>query len=413
MDYSTKLPLNIKLRLVILLIQNTATTSILPFMSLLLADLLGKTSAGLILIIGLILKFIFTILGGYYTDKVKSKKLFITISTLISAIIFFLMAINLILLNNSIKYSLFIFIILYLLNEIFNNISKPSYNALALENITDNIRLRYSKVKYWILNLSMTLGMVIGGVFYTNFKIELFFFIFLSLILNIFILNFFITEEINIKNQYRKSNFKLDLLLSYKEASKNTKYLLLVVASALILSAEVSLSVYGAVRLENSFHIIYIGKQFIDGVRVYSLLNIINTIIVLLLNFYIFKLFQNIKDISLLKLGIFIFALGYSVLMFTESFLLLIIAMTVATIGEILFSPVLESEKIKLIPSDQRGSHSALDAFSATGAELISRLVLIISTSLSPIGIGFLTFSISISGLLLILFIHSKHNRNI
>ena len=70
-----KLQPNVKLRLLIMFMQNTSTNSVLPFMALLLTHYLGGRKAGVILIVGIAIKLISSILGGYISDTLKVKNI--------------------------------------------------------------------------------------------------------------------------------------------------------------------------------------------------------------------------------------------------------------------------------------------------------------------------------------------------
>lgn len=405
------LPNNIKIRLFILFIQNTATTSVFPFMTLLLSNLLGAKKAGIILIIGIILKLFSSITGGHISDTLKIKKFFISSITILSSMMFLGMGICLIYIDKSKTTLLIVFIFLYLANEIFNSINKPIYNALALDSVTESNREVYSKMKYWISNVSIALGMALGGLFYVSYKVELFLFITVALIINTIILVVFIKEEP--KANYKKDrNFFLHLFENYKTASKNTPFVLLLLSGILILSAEMSLSSYISVRLGKDFNTITFNAFTIDGVRMFSILMIINTVTIALFSFVILKFFAKMNSYSILKFAFLFFTCGYTVIMSNNTFIILIIFMFIATIGEILFSPTYEVEKIKLIPTNQRGSHSALDGLVITCSELLSRIFLIIGTFVLPIVMSCIIFLFTSVGFLILLFIVKKQNFN-
>lgn len=58
---------------------------------------------------------------------------------------------------------------------------------------------------------------------------------------------------------------------------------------------------------------------------------------------------------------------------------------------------------IRFIPTDTRGTHSALDSWVPIGAELISRLFLIIGTLLTPLMMSGLVLATVVTGFLLLL----------
>ncbi|MGA4514110.1 MFS transporter [Staphylococcus caledonicus] len=406
-----KLQPNVKLRLLIMFMQNTSTNSVLPFMALLLTHYLGGRKAGVILIVGIAIKLISSILGGYISDTLKVKKYSPAFITFISALMYLGMGITLLYIENNNTIILLIFIILYLINEFMSAISKPMYNALALDSISEETRKKYSKVKYWVSNNSMALGMLIGGLFYNSYKTKLFILIFVSLFINVIILLIFIQETEKPKAISNK-NFISQIFNSYKSVYKNKPFIIFLICGMMILSAEVSLPSYVAVRLKSDFRIIQLNSFEIDGIRMFSLLLILNTLTIVFLSFFILNRFKNLSSSVILKIGFILFAVGYTVVISNNNFYILVAFILIATIGEILFTPTYEAEKIKLIPVGERGSYSGLDSLLIIGAELLSRLFLIIGTLIPPILMSLLICIIVCSGFSLLLFTLSRHKTN-
>lgn len=404
------LPLNVKLRLLMLFIQNAAVNSVFPFMALLLTHYLGGAKAGVILILGIIIKFIASLLGGYFSDNLTLKKYVISGLTSLSAILFLSMGCVLYQLEKTSTHVLLfaLFIACYLFNELFTALAKPMYNALALDSIQEQHRNSYARVKYWVSNTSTALGMLIGGLFYSAFKVSLFFFIFICLSVNVLILLFLVKETHRTLLKGHPSFF-FNLLNRYQSAIHNRPFVLLIISSMLILSAEMSLSSYVAVRLQHQFHPITILNFPIDGVRMFSLLLLINTLTIICLSFTILHLFRHFKVFTVLNIGFLFFASGYTVVMSNNHFVVLVVFMLIATLGEILFTPTVEAEKIRFIPAETRGSHSALDSWVPIGAELVSRFFLIIGTVLNPLMMSGLVLITVASGFTLLLITVKRH----
>ncbi|HHQ6757597.1 TPA: MFS transporter [Staphylococcus aureus] len=394
-----KLPINVKIRLIMLFIQNISTTSIFPFMALLLTAYIGGKKTGIVLIIGILIKVSASIIGGYISDGLKIKKFFLSIITSMSALMFLGMGWILLHIETSTENNkyIYIFVILYFINEFINATSKPIYNAFALDYVEDNIRKNYAKMKYWISNVSLAIGMMIGGIFYSSFKTYLFVFIFLCLSINVFILLTFVKERVNEKASFQKK-FISQLFFNYIKAYRNTPYVILLFCGVLILSAEMSLSSYISVRLGNGFKEIDFGIFLIDGARMFSILLIVNTLMVFFFSFFILNRLKNFSDVISLKIGFVFYLAGYTTITFSNNFYILIIFMIFATVGEIIFTPIYESEKIKRIPPLERGSHSALDNLVITGAELISRIFLILGAFVSPVLMAMIIFIIIFLG---------------
>lgn len=403
MNIFQQLPNNLKVRLLISFVQNTAVTSVFPFMTLLLSKLIGSKKAGMILIIGVVFKFISALIGGHISDSLKYKRFFSAMITLFSSMMFLGMGICLYFMENLKDVLLVLFVMVYLTNEICMALNKPIYNAFALDNVTEENRSAYSKMKYWTSNISITLGMALGGLFYANYKIELFLFITMALLINTIILLVFIKESPRNVHALER-HFWERLFKNYKTASQNKPFVYLLFSGILILSAEMSLSSYISVRLGKNFHTLMFDGFNIDGIRMLSILMMMNTFIITLFSFMILKLFSKMKPVSILKFAFLFYTCGYTIVMSNNHIVTLVIFMFLATVGEILFSPTFESEKIKVIPENQRGSHSALDGLVLTCAEFIARLYLIIGTVLPPLGMSVIVFAVVSIGFSLLLF---------
>lgn len=56
----------------------------------------------------------------------------------------------------------------------------------------------------------------------------------------------------------------------------------------------------------------------------------------------------------------------------------------IATVGELVYSPIRNAEQANMIPADKRGSYSAFAGLSHIGADLIARMTIIIGAFLVP-----------------------------
>ncbi|MFY0205022.1 hypothetical protein ACRS6Y_19625 [Bacillus cytotoxicus] len=137
-----------------------------------------------------------------------------------------------------------LFSILFICSQLIYGIMKPAQDAITIESITEETRKEYSVIQYWINNLSMALGITIGGAVYNNYKSELFITATAILLINSIIIKLFL-QDINI-NKIHKSNesFLINTLNSYKEVYKDKSYVNLVLGLAFVMMAELSMSSY-------------------------------------------------------------------------------------------------------------------------------------------------------------------------
>ncbi|GEM02784.1 Major Facilitator Superfamily protein [Halolactibacillus halophilus] len=85
-----------------------------------------------------------------------------------------------------------------------------------------------------------------------------------------------------------------------------------------------------------------------------------------------------------LLIGLVVYSIGYTIMMSANNWYILLIVNLIATIGELLYSPILNAEKANMMPVNQRGSYSAFAGIGYNGANLIARLTIIVGAYLVP-----------------------------
>ncbi|ABS20535.1 MULTISPECIES: MFS transporter [Bacillus cereus group] len=388
---------NLKIRLLTSFLQNSIMFSIIPFMSLYLSAYMGVIAAGLYLIIAVVVNFLASLIGGHISD-VFSKKGIILTNSYVNVLVFLSMTICIYTEQRLVT----LFSILFICSQLIYGIMKPAQDAITIESITEETRREYSVIQYWINNLSMALGITIGGAVYNNYKSELFITATAILLINSIIIKLFL-QDINI-NKIHKSNesFLINTLNSYKEVYKDKPYVNLVLGLAFVMMAELSMSSYIVVRLKEDFTTVGFYGFSIDGVKLYSILMIINTFIVISMTFVFSRISQKMSPNQSITIGVLLYISGYSVMVISSNIYILIVSMVIATIGELLYAPAYNSERIRIIPIDKRGAYSAVAGFSNKIGNMLSKSALIISAVLAPNFIALYIFLTGIIGLFLI-----------
>ncbi|MDA2260533.1 MFS transporter, partial [Bacillus cereus group sp. Bc200] len=182
----------------------------------------------------------------------------------------------------------------------------------------------------------------------------------------------------------RQENIVLDLIQNYKIAIQDRAFLRVVIGSTCIFAAEFSLNSYIGVRLSETFNPISIGNFEIVGVRMLSILNIQNMLLVVCLTFIINRFIDHISGKKALLLGLVLYGIGYVAVTSSNTWYVLIIFNFIATVGELVYSPIRNAEQANMIPADKRGSYSAFAGLSDIGADLIARMTIIVGAFLIP-----------------------------
>ena len=171
---------------------------------------------------------------------------------------------------------------------------------------------------------------------------------------------------------------------NYKIAFQDIPFVKVVLGSMFIFAAEFSLNSYIGVRLAETFESIHIGGFEVAGVRMLSILNIENMLLVVCFTFMINKFTDRFSKQKVLLIGLIVYSIGYVTDMSANIWYILLLFNLIATLGELIYSPVRNAEQANMIPVDKRGSYSAFSNISFSGADLIARSTIIIGAYLIP-----------------------------
>ncbi|WP_214894185.1 MFS transporter [Exiguobacterium sp. H66] len=405
-----EIPKPIKVRLVTSFFNRTVSFAIMPFMALLFVDAFNAVIAGLFLISTVFLSFFIGLIGGYLADRFPRKRLLV-LSTTATGLMFLTMTISLAV-NQMIAFTL-----AYAIFTVTSNIGRPAMGAIIIDATTPDNRRAVYAIDYWLINLSIALGTALGGWLYVSNKLFLFSLLTCTSLLLPVAYHFLLDES---KHVWRKQPFRsvlTDITNSYRIAWRDRPFVKVVLGSMCILAAEFSMGSYVAVRLADEFKTVEFGDLLVNGVRMVSLINIENTILVVCLTFFIQRLASRFSSRKTLVAGLTLYLVGYMTVTSANSMTVLLTFIFIATIGELLYSPTLNAEKANMMPEDKRGAYSAFAGTSHAGADLISRSTIILGAVLAPfmmsvyIGlIVFLGLVLAYSGLYMKEVVETKRN---
>ena len=389
------LPLTIQIRVWGSFINRISSSAILPFIALYLTQEIGKQFAGTFLGAIVLVIFISNIISGYICDRFGRKRVLNIFS-------FFESFFILILLISVYLHNINLFLIGYSFYILCATFKRPALTALVQDAVTkENKKLVY-RLDYWLTNLSLAIGATMGGLLYKDHKILLFAILFVTSVLLTALYIIFIKESKKGKYKIIHKNPILDFYHNYKEVVRDKRYVMLVLGGAFILSAELSTSSYVAVRLSENFTPINIQGVSIDGIRMFSIINLINTSLVIFFTFLIGYIVEISNTRKIFIFGLFIYTLGYTTLMFANVFLLIIISIIIATVGELIFHPIKNSEQLDFVPKNKRGSYASFSSIGYTLSDSIAKAVLLCSAFLNPLVISLFMFIVMCTGSILL-----------
>ncbi|WP_436889288.1 MFS transporter [Mammaliicoccus sciuri] len=387
----------IKLKLICSFFNKTAMRTIIPFMALFFSSIIGNVQTGILLAVNLIVQILSTFIGGYLSDLYNPKKVIIVGQTL-NAISFIGMTFFI---SNTFfnEYGIIFF---FLLSSLIGNIHKAPLDSIILEDVNKNNKRFVYTIDYWIANISLSLGMLIGSIFYKNHIFELFFCLSIVLIVTTILYQYVVLKGYTPKIIHKDKN-NINLFSEYIQVLKDKNWNIYVLGGTLIIFAELTLSNYTAVNLKDNFNPVYLMNYKLDGVSIYSFLIIINTVIAALFSFMVEKYSRILGDRWCLIIGIILNCISYSLLAFLQQWMLLLFFIIIATIGELLYSPVRQSLQYYLIPSNKRSMYISIGYLSIQIGNILASLSISIGDYVGEFGVPIVIIIFGLSGLFLTL----------
>ncbi|MEK1810071.1 MFS transporter [Staphylococcus aureus] len=390
-----RLSTTLKVRLISNFLQLIITTAFIPFIALYLTDMLSQSIVGIYLVGLVVLKFPLSIISGYLIE-IFPKKLLVLIYQATMVIMLVFIGIF----GSHQLWQIIGFCVAYAIFTIVWGLQFPVMDTLIMDAITEDVEHYIYKISYWMTNLSVAIGALLGGLMYGYSMLLLFLIAACIFLIVLFILYIWLPQD---RNQVKQSDDKrnasryqklqiMNIFRSYKLVLKDRNYMLLISGFSIIMMGEFSISSYIAIRLKNQFETISIGSYDITGAKMLAILLMINTVVVILLTYSISKVVLKIDFKKALITGLLIYIVGYSGLTYLNQFGLLVVFMIIATVGEIIYSPIVSEQRFKIIPKAKRGTYSAVNALGIHFSETLARLGIVLGAFLTSLQMGLYMF---------------------
>jgi MFS transporter, DHA1 family, multidrug resistance protein B len=382
---------NIKIRIIESLISGSIGGMIYPFMAIYLADRVGETMTGILLIVNIFVGFIVGFYGGYYADLMGRKKIMAYAETIRFAGIFVMALANSPLVSSE-TLAAYITIAMMMVNSICWGLAGPAASAMLIDVSTPENRKFMYGITYWTNNLSIAIGGMLGGLLFKNYLFELLMGLTLTSLISAVLVIFFIKETyIPVKKEAKiKTGMMTEMFRNYKQVFKDSIFIKFIVGYLLILSLEFHLTNYISVKLSKDMPEQGLFQFKIDGVEMLGILRTENTLLVVLLAVAVSKLIGRFKDKNVLYAGLVIYSFGYIVISYSNTVWVLLLVMVIATIGELMYVPVKQAYMAEIPPDDSRSAYMAVSGMIYRGAMTIAALSITLGSYIPPIGMTFL-----------------------
>ncbi|MBC6117816.1 MFS transporter [Listeria innocua] len=393
---------NIRARILIQFLSKIIGSMIFPFMAIYFSMEINSKVAGILLMINVLVQFLAGMYGGHLADIIGRKKLMVA-GELLKVFAF----LGMVLCNSPIFHSPWITFVMLLLIGVAQGLINPAGEAMLIDVSTPENRSFMYSVSYWANNLSMMIGIIVGGWFFVDYLFPLLVALFIMSFVTAWLTISLISETLKQKAVLEKGSYGLvGMFKNYGQVLHDYRFLLYTIGGIAVMSIEFQRSNYISVRLAEDFqallvHLGPLGNITLNGVQIVSVLTAVNTLFIVLFTVPVARFVTKRAQQPIMYVGFTLFAIGFAVCAFANNLAVLLLATAVLSIGELLYVPTRQTILAAIVDDDRRGAYMAFNGIIFQIGKMIGSVSLVFAPFIGKYGMA--TFTILL-GVLSIVF---------
>ncbi|MDX8367006.1 MFS transporter [Cytobacillus sp. IB215665] len=373
---------NLKIRLYGEGVINILFSMYFPFMAIYFAEYFGKGKAGLLLVLSQFIALLANLFGGYCADRFGRKKMMV-FSYIGTSVAYFLFAMA----NSPWYESPELTFISFSLVGVWNALYWPASHAMVADVVPEKDRSSVFAVFYMVLNISVVIGPILGGVFFFHYRFGLLVIALLISVIFTIMLQLFVQETVptfindNVKEQREWYVFLVEQVKNYRIIATDKIFLMFILGGILLsqtfLQMNLLLSVYISdnVPLQTIFS--FRGWSFdVYGEKAFSLILAENGLMVTLFTVLATRIFSHFNEWKLFLTSSILYGIAIILFSSTLNFWALFLIMLIFTTAELMVVGVQESYVAKLAPKHMRGQYYAAASLRYTVGRTIAPLAI-------------------------------------
>ncbi|PZG39322.1 MFS transporter [Listeria ivanovii] len=388
---------NIRARILIQFLSKVIGSMIFPFMAIYFSMEINSGVAGILLMINVFVQFVAGIYGGHLADIIGRRKLMVSGEVL--KVFAFL---GMVLCNSSLFHSPWLTFVMLLIIGVAQGLINPAGEAMLIDVSTPENRAFMYSISYWANNLSMMIGIIVGGCFFVGHLFPLLMGLFIMSFVTAWLTFSLISETLEQKKVLEKGSYGLlKMFKSYGQVLHDYRFLLYTVGGIAIMSIEFQRSNYISVRLAEDFHNLLVnlgplGMIHLNGVQIVSVLTAVNTLFIVLFTVPIAKWVTSRAQQPIMYAGFSLFAIGFAVCAFANSLLVLLLATAVLSIGELLYVPTRQTILAAIVDDNKRGAYMAFNGVIFQMGKMVGSVSLVFAPFIGKYGMAVFTILLGI-----------------
>ncbi|HHQ0349072.1 TPA: MDR family MFS transporter [Listeria innocua] len=393
---------NIRARILIQFLSKIIGSMIFPFMAIYFSMEINSKVAGILLMINVLAQFLAGMYGGHLADIIGRKKLMVA-GELLKVFAF----LEMVLCNSPVFHSPWITFVMLLLIGVAQGLINPAGEAMLIDVSTPENRSFMYSVSYWANNLSMMIGIIVGGWFFVDYLFPLLVALFIMSFVTAWLTISLISETLKQKAVLKKGSYGLvGMLKNYGQVLHDYRFLLYTLGGIAVMSIEFQRSNYISVRLAEDFQALLVhfgplGNITLNGVQIVSVLTAVNTLFIVLFTVPVARFVTKRAQQPIMYVGFTLFAIGFAVCAFANNLAVLLLATAVLSIGELLYVPTRQTILAAIVDDDRRGAYMAFNGIIFQIGKMIGSVSLVFAPFIGKYGMA--TFTILL-GVLSIVF---------
>jgi MFS family permease len=329
---------------VTLFIDSIGSTLLFPFFALYITQKfgVGMTEAGILLGMSSLFGLIGSMIGGALTDKIGRRRLILfgLIFSALSSLLFGLAA--------DVKILYFLVTIVGLLSRV----SAPAHDAMLADILPESKRQEAFGITRVVFNYAWIIGTALGGLVAARSFLALFIAdAVLSLTVAVILYRFLPETKPTSQLEGKQSASFLSTVTGYRIVLRDLAYMGFTLAGMIMLI--VYQQQYGALA-------VYLRDVHNIGSKSYGLMLSITGLEVVLFQIWISRTIRKHHPFLMMMLGAFFFMIGFTMIGFVHSFELFLLAVIIATVGEMICFPTNKALAVNFAPVEMRGRYMAI-----------------------------------------------------
>jgi len=247
-----------------------------------------------------------------------------------------------------------IFYILAAFMGLIGNFGGPARQAMVADLLPREKQAEGFGILRVAVNLSATVGPILGGFIATQSYLFLFIADAVSSLITGIIVFFVIPETKPERKEGEVEETVVKSVIGYKEVLKDWRYMLFLSVSAITVIVYMQMAATLSVFLRD-----------IHGfpMQYFGFLLAMNALMVVVFQFWITKKVSKYSPMKVMAIGTLFYMVGFSMYGFVSESYLFFIAMAIITIGEMIEMPIGQTVAAFFAPEDKRGRYMAVFGF--------------------------------------------------